>query len=81
MKLVLHVKTIHLCHYWPLMQIILKVLNDKFGYVAGGFGIKFIAEALQRFSQGSDYAFRIGEEFLLLLVNTESHCAMSIEKM
>lgn len=56
-----------------------KSINDKFGHAAGDLALKFIAEALQRFSQGSDYAFRIGgEEFLLLLVDTEIDRAMSI---
>ncbi|CAB1214609.1 Diguanylate cyclase DosC [Acinetobacter bouvetii] len=56
-----------------------KTINDKFGHAAGDLALKFIAEALQRYSQGSDYAFRIGgEEFLLLLVDTELCRAMTI---
>ena len=56
-----------------------KNINDKFGHAAGDLALKFIGETLQRFSQGSDYAFRIGgEEFLLLLVDTDLVRAMSI---
>ncbi|UUS58681.1 MULTISPECIES: diguanylate cyclase [unclassified Acinetobacter] len=56
-----------------------KMINDKFGHAAGDLALKFIAEALQRYSQGSDYAFRIGgEEFLLLLVDTGVNRAMKI---
>lgn len=56
-----------------------KMINDKFGHAAGDLALKFIAEALQRYSQGSDYAFRIGgEEFLLLLVDTNVNRAMKV---
>ena len=56
-----------------------KNIKDKFGHAAGDLALKFIAEALQRYSKGSDYAFRIGgEEFLLLLVDTDLVRAMSI---
>lgn len=56
-----------------------KSINDKFGHAAGDLALKFIAEALQKYSQGSDYAFRIGgEEFLLLLVDTDKQRALSI---
>ncbi len=57
------------------------MINDKFGHAAGDLALKFIAEALQRYSQGSDYAFRIGgEEFLLLLVDTDVNRAMKIRR-
>lgn len=56
-----------------------KSINDKFGHAAGDLALVFIAEALQKYSQGSDYAFRVGgEEFLLLLVDTDSHRAINI---
>ncbi|WP_244782512.1 diguanylate cyclase [Acinetobacter sp. F-1] len=56
-----------------------KSINDKFGHTAGDLALKFIAEALQKYSQGSDYAFRIGgEEFLLLLVDTDQQRALNI---
>lgn len=56
-----------------------KSINDKFGHTAGDLALKFIAEALQKYSQGSDYAFRVGgEEFLLLLVDTDLDRAISI---
>ena len=62
-----------------------KNINDKFGHTAGDVALKFIAEALQRYSQGSDYAFRLGgEEFLLLLVDADEkrtrHIAESIRQ-
>ncbi len=54
------------------MQIIFKTVNDRYGHVGGDMALKFIAETLQKFSKGSDYAFRIGgEEFLLLLVDSD----------
>lgn len=56
-----------------------KSINDKFGHAAGDLALKFIAEALQKYSQGSDYAFRVGgEEFLLLLVDTDVKRALNI---
>ena len=56
-----------------------KSINDKFGHTAGDLAIKFIAEALQKYSQGSDYAFRVGgEEFLLLLVDTDEKRALNV---
>ncbi len=56
-----------------------KSINDKFGHAAGDLALKFIAEALQKYSQGSDYAFRVGgEEFLLLLVDTDLERAISV---
>ncbi len=49
-----------------------KTVNDRYGHAAGDMALKFIAETLQKFSKGSDYAFRIGgEEFLLLLVDSD----------
>jgi diguanylate cyclase len=56
-----------------------KTINDKFGHAAGDLALKFIADGLQKYSQGSDYAFRVGgEEFLLLLVDTDQRRAMNI---
>lgn len=56
-----------------------KSVNDKFGHAAGDLALKFIAESLQKYSQGSDYAFRIGgEEFLLLLVDTDRRGALAV---
>ncbi|MFW1755441.1 GGDEF domain-containing protein, partial [Acinetobacter wanghuae] len=56
-----------------------KSINDKFGHAAGDLALKFISEALQKYSQGSDYAFRVGgEEFLLLLVETDLERAISV---
>ncbi|MRA03405.1 diguanylate cyclase [Acinetobacter lwoffii] len=56
-----------------------KSINDKFGHAAGDLALKFLAEALQKYSQGSDYAFRVGgEEFLLLLVDTDEKRALNI---
>ena len=49
-----------------------KNINDRYGHAAGDLALKLIGETLQKNSKGSDYAFRVGgEEFLLLLVNTD----------
>ena len=49
-----------------------KSVNDRYGHAAGDTALQFLAEALTKYSKGSDYAFRIGgEEFLLLLVDTD----------
>ena len=53
-----------------------KKINDIYGHSAGDLALKFISETLQKNSKGSDYAFRIGgEEFLLLLVDTDVEAA------
>ena len=39
-----------------------KAINDKYGHAAGDLALKFIADALQKYIQGSDYAFRVGGE-------------------
>jgi diguanylate cyclase len=53
-----------------------KKINDIYGHAAGDLALKFISETLQKNSKGSDYAFRIGgEEFLLLLVDTDVEAA------
>lgn len=56
-----------------------KSVNDRFGHAAGDIALKFIAETLQKYTKGSDYAFRIGgEEFLLLLVDSDLSRAKNI---
>ena len=56
-----------------------KAINDKYGHAAGDLALKFIADALQKYIQGSDYAFRVGgEEFLLLLVDSDERRALNI---
>lgn len=56
-----------------------KKINDVYGHAAGDLALKFISETLQKNSKGSDYAFRIGgEEFLLLLVDTDLTTAKQI---
>lgn len=62
-----------------------KSVNDRFGHAAGDLALKFIAETLQKYTKGSDYAFRTGgEEFLLLLVDSDlsraKHIAESIRE-
>ena len=56
-----------------------KKINDIYGHAAGDLALKFISETLQKNSKGSDYAFRVGgEEFLLLLVDTDIEAATQI---
>ncbi|WP_347454977.1 diguanylate cyclase [Acinetobacter thermotolerans] len=56
-----------------------KTINDKFGHAAGDLALKCISENIQKYSRGSDYAFRVGgEEFLLLLVDTDQQRALGI---
>lgn len=56
-----------------------KHINDKFGHAAGDLALQFIGEVLLEGIRGSDYAFRIGgEEFLLLLVDSDLSRAQQI---
>lgn len=56
-----------------------KGINDKFGHAAGDLALQFLAEVLLECTKGSDYAFRIGgEEFLLLLVDSDLSRAQSV---
>ena len=56
-----------------------KNINDRYGHAAGDLALKLIGEILQKNSKGSDYAFRTGgEEFLVLLVNTDLKAAQQV---
>lgn len=56
-----------------------KRINDKHGHAAGDLALQFIGEVLLECVRGSDYAFRIGgEEFLLLLVDSDLSRAQEI---
>lgn len=56
-----------------------KKINDQYGHASGDVALKTLAEILTQNSRGSDYAFRIGgEEFLLLLIDTDLHEAKKI---
>ncbi len=56
-----------------------KRINDRFGHAAGDSALKFIGEVLLDCIRGSDYAFRLGgEEFLLLLVDSDLDRAQEI---
>jgi diguanylate cyclase len=56
-----------------------KQINDQYGHAAGDLALQSISDVLQKNTKGSDYAFRVGgEEFLLLLVDTELQRASSI---
>ncbi len=49
-----------------------KRINDEFGHNAGDKALKIIAQMMLDYVRQSDYVFRIGgEEFVLLLSNTE----------
>ncbi|WP_168389695.1 diguanylate cyclase [Acinetobacter indicus] len=54
-------------------------INDRYGHAAGDLALQFMAEVLLESSKGSDYAFRVGgEEFLLLLVDSDWNRAQMI---
>lgn len=56
-----------------------KRINDRHGHAAGDLALQFIGEVLLECVRGSDYAFRIGgEEFLLLLVDSDLSRAQDI---
>lgn len=56
-----------------------KRINDRHGHAAGDLALQFIGEVLLECVRGSDYAFRIGgEEFLLLLVDSDLSRAQEI---
>ena len=49
-----------------------KKINDRWGHGAGDQALQMLADIIIEHTRGSDYAFRIGgEEFLLLLVDTD----------
>ncbi len=60
-----------------------KRINDNFGHNAGDKALKIIAQMMQRYVRQSDYVFRIGgEEFVLLLSNTDAEGASAmVDKM
>jgi diguanylate cyclase (GGDEF)-like protein len=56
-----------------------KKINDTFGHLAGDEAIKHFVNIIKRNLRKSDYVFRIGgEEFLILLPNTELKDAVEI---
>lgn len=56
-----------------------KEINDRYGHAAGDLALQFMAEVLLESSKGSDYTFRVGgEEFLLLLVDSDWNRAQMI---
>ncbi|MEM0912161.1 MAG: GGDEF domain-containing protein [Pseudomonadota bacterium] len=57
----------------------LKIINDSHGHAVGDEAIKLVANTIRSVSRKSDKAFRIGgEEFLLLLPNTNAHGAFTL---
>jgi diguanylate cyclase (GGDEF)-like protein len=71
----------------PLALIILdldffKQYNDQYGHVAGDECLKLVARALQEGRRATDLAARIGgEEFSLLLPDTEIEGAISVAEI
>jgi diguanylate cyclase len=60
-----------------------KVINDKYGHSAGDKALKIIAKMMLQQIRKSDYIFRIGgEEFVLLLTNTDvAKAELLVEKL
>ena len=72
----------------PFSYVILDIdhfknINDKYGHSAGDKALKTIAEIMLQQIRKSDFIFRIGgEEFVLLLINTEvSKVEVLVEKL
>lgn len=56
-----------------------KKINDEYGHEVGDSVLKSLGELLQNFFRGSDTVFRIGgEEFLVLIYDTDEFYAMNI---
>ena len=55
-----------------------KKVNDQFGHEAGDAVLQQVAIVLSNYSRGGDYIFRLGgEEFLMLLVDTDEAGAIA----
>lgn len=71
-------------HATPLSLIAMdidrfKEINDKFGHLAGDYVLKTVADAIADCTRSSDILFRSGgEEFLILLSNTQKQGAMML---
>ena len=60
-------------------MLILKKINDKYGHEIGDSVLKSVGEHLKKFFRESDRVFRIGgEEFLVLIHNTEASQSLVI---
>lgn len=58
-----------------------KQVNDRFGHVVGDRVLRFIAEMLKRSVKGQDFVARFGgEEFAIILPNTDYRGGISIAK-
>jgi len=56
-----------------------KDINDRYGHGAGDLVLQKIAEAILANSRQSDFVFRYGgEEFLIVLVEADNRCAVSL---
>lgn len=56
-----------------------KVVNDRHGHAVGDLALQAVASVLVRNLRVSDYAFRYGgEEFLLVVVETDAHGAHTL---
>ncbi len=68
----------------PMSLIVLdidnfKVINDTYGHSSGDQALKSLAEVITETMRASDIAFRYGgEEFVLILSNTDSEAAASV---
>lgn len=71
-------------HKWELSLLAIdldhfKAINDKYGHSRGDQVLRQVADAIQTVCRGSDLTFRYGgEEFVVLLSNTDAQGAQTI---
>lgn len=54
-----------------------KIINDSYGHSSGDHILQQVAEIILSCSRSSDFVFRYGgEEFLIILIEADQHCAV-----
>ena len=58
-----------------------KKINDEFGHLTGDSALRYLAKQLKREIKGKDFIARMGgEEFVILLANTDHQNALNVAK-